>query len=551
MLSCPLPSDASISASDLPDWPEDFIRRYQEKGYWQDQTFTQALAVQAQATPQRIAVTENGRHYRYVELLMRIQQLAVGLRRLGLEPGDNAIVHLPNSIQFIEVCFALFQLGVRPILALPAHREHEIKGFCQQASAKAYIAQDDIDGFACGLLGSKLLAAHPSLQRVIIAGTAGAHTPLASLYDASVFSDYLPAAHDVACFQLSGGTTGTPKLIPRRHDEYLYNVRACMAASAFDAQTVYLTCLPMAHNFTLCCPGLIGTLLAGGRVVVTSRSDPDTCFALIEAERITHVALVPPLVMLWLDAQAARHANLSSLRLLQAGGARLMSHAAERVRPIFGCELQQVLGMAEGLICCTRPGDSDSLLWHTQGRPVSQDDEIRIVDEQGSLVPDGVTGELQARGPYTIRGYYRLSEHNANAFTADGFYRTGDRVHRTADGYIVVEGRDKDQINRGGEKISAEEVENLLIAHPQVQDAAVVASPDPVLGERIHAFVVPRTPAPTSLTLKRYLHERGLAAFKVPDRIEFLDQFPETGIGKISKKSLRDRLARLLCMRHT
>ncbi|MCO2236183.1 2,3-dihydroxybenzoate-AMP ligase, partial [Pseudomonas aeruginosa] len=149
-------------------------------------------------------------------------------------------------------------------------------------------------------------------------------------------------------------------------------------------------------------------------------------------------------------------------------------------------------------------------------------------------------------GPYTIRGYYRLPEHNAKAFSADGFYRTGDRVSRDKDGYLVVEGRDKDQINRGGEKIAAEEVENLLIAHPQVHDATVVAMPDILLGERTCAFVIPRQPAPSALKLKQYLHACGLAAFKVPDRIELVPAFPQTGIGKISKKDLRERLRREL-----
>ena len=177
---------------------------------------------------------------------------------------------------------------------------------------------------------------------------------------------------------------------------------------------------------------------------------------------------------------------------------------------------------------------------------MSDGDEVRIVDDAGEPVAPGEIGELQVRGPYTIRGYYRLAEHNATAFTADGFYRSGDRVRRTADGDLVVEGRDKDQINRGGEKVSAEEVENLLLAHPLVHDAAVVAMPDPLLGERTCAFVVARAPAPSRLVLKRYLRDCGLAAFKIPDRIEFMPRFPETGIGKTSKKSLRDPLRRQL-----
>ncbi len=281
-------------------------------------------------------------------------------------------------------------------------------------------------------------------------------------------------------------------------------------------------------------------------MVTTARPEPDQSFALITQERVTHTALVPPLALLWLDEQPQRQTDLSSLRVLQVGGARLMDHAAERVTPVLGCRLQQVFGMAEGLICCTRLDDAPERIAHTQGRPVSEGDEVRIVDESGAPAAAGEIGELQVRGPYTIRGYYRLAEHDATAFTADGFYRSGDRVRRTADGDLVVEGRDKDQINRGGEKVSAEEVENLLLAHPQVHDAAVVAMPDPILGERTCAFVVARAPAPSRLVLKRYLRDRGLAAFKIPDRIEFMPRFPETGIGKTSKKSLRDLLRRQL-----
>jgi hypothetical protein len=252
--------------------------------------------------------------------------------------------------------------------------------------------------------------------------------------------------------------------------------------------------------------------------------------------------LVPPLAMLWLDAQAQRQADLSSLRLLQVGGAKLLSTAAERVTPVLGCALQQVLGMAEGLLCYTRLDDPEELILHTQGRPLCADDEVRIVNEQGQPVADGEVGELQVRGPYTIRGYYRLPEHNAKAFTADGFYCSGDRVRRTAGGYLVVEGRDKDQINRGGEKIAAEEVENLLLAHPQVHDAALVAMPDAVLGESTCAFIVAREPAPSAFGLKQHLRSQGLAAFKVPDRIEFIPRFPQTGVGKVSRKDLRDSL---------
>lgn len=532
------------SVDDLPDWPAAFAQRYREAGYWQDQTFTQALEAAAARHPSAIAVTDGALHLDYHSLAQRCRRLAGGLRRLGVQAGDNVVVHLPNGSRFIEVCFALFRLGARPILALPAHRQLEIGGFCGFAQASTYIGSDLLEGFDCRQMARQLLAAHPSLRQVLIDGDSQEFTELDTLYQGEPLAEDAGQADAVACFQLSGGTTGTPKLIPRRHAEYLYNVRASSEVCGLDAHTVYLAALPMAHNFTLCCPGVIGTLLAGGRVVCTRRSDPDTCFALIGAERVTVTALVPPLAMLWLDAQARRQADLSSLRLLQVGGAKLLSSAAARVTPVLGCALQQVLGMAEGLLCYTRLDDREELILHTQGRPLCADDEVRIVDHQGQPVADGEVGELQVRGPYTIRGYYRLPEHNARAFTADGFYCSGDRVRRTAEGYLVVEGRDKDQINRGGEKVAAEEVENLLIDHPQVHDAALVAMPDALLGESTCAFIVARDPAPSAFGLKQHLRNQGLAAFKVPDRIEFVAQFPQTGVGKVSRKDLRAQLRR-------
>lgn len=545
MQSSPSSLTAAVPA-DAPDWPDDFARRYRDAGYWQDTTFFDALDACAQRHPDALAVVDGTLRLHYRDLLARIRRLAGGLARLGLARGDAVVVQLPNGARFIETCFALFQLGVRPVLALPAHRHYEIGAFCRFAGARAYLGASQLGDFDCRPLAAALQADCPTLEHIVMAGDDHAFTSFDALYDAPPVLDCSARADDIAGFQLSGGTTGTPKLIPRRHREYLYNVRACSAASGFDTDTVYLAALPMAHNFTLCCPGTIGALLAGGRVVTTARPEPDQSFALIAQERVTHTALVPPLALLWLDEQPQRQADLSSLRVLQVGGARLMDHAAERVTPVLGCRLQQVFGMAEGLICCTRLDDAPERIAHTQGRPVSEGDEVRIVDETGAPVAPGEIGELQVRGPYTIRGYYRLAEHDATAFTADGFYRSGDRVRRTADGDLVVEGRDKDQINRGGEKVSAEEVENLLLAHPQVHDAAVVAMPDPILGERTCAFVVARAPAPSRLVLKRYLRDCGLAAFKIPDRIEFMSRFPETGIGKTSKKSLRDLLRRQL-----
>lgn len=257
----------------------------------------------------------------------------------------------------------------------------------------------------------------------------------------------------------------------------------------FGPDTVYLAALPAAHNFALACPGVLGTLAVGGTVVLPADPSPDESLRLIAEERVTVTALVPSLLGLWLDALSWLPEDVSSLRLVQVGGAKPDAATAARVRPVLGCALQQVFGMAEGLLNLTRLDDPEELVLVSQGRPLSAGDEVRIVDDDGTAVPPGAVGQLLTRGPYTLRGYYRLPEHNALAFT-DGWYRTGDLVRALPTGHLVVEGRIKEVINRAGDKVSAEEVEEQLALHPAIRQSAVVGEPDPVLGERITAFVV-------------------------------------------------------------
>jgi 2,3-dihydroxybenzoate-AMP ligase len=303
--------------------------------------------------------------------------------------------------------------------------------------------------------------------------------------------------------------------------------------------------LPIAHNFPLGCPGALGTLYAGGVVVFSPDPSPDSAFGWIEREKITITALVPPLVLMWLAAAEWQEPNLQSLAWLQVGGARLKPETAARIRPVLGCRLQQVYGMAEGLLNFTRQGDPDEIVLNTQGRPLSADDEVRIVDPDGADLPDGELGELLVRGPYTLRGYYRAEEYNRRAFTPDGFYRSGDLVRRKPGGYLAVEGRVKDVINRGGDKVPIEEMEGHLIAHPAVHDVAIVGVPDEVLGERTCACIVPRGAAPTLAELNAYLVRLGVASFKLPDRVIFVDRFPETSVGKVDRRELARRACEL------
>jgi non-ribosomal peptide synthetase component E (peptide arylation enzyme) len=237
--------------------------------------------------------------------------------------------------------------------------------------------------------------------------------------------------------------------------------------------------------------------------------------------------------------------DLSSLDVVLAGGARLNAEAAKRIKPTLGCDYHQNLGMSEGMLFWTERGDSEEYLLNTQGAPMFEDDELRVVDENEKEVPYGQPGELLVRGPTTIRGYYSSPEYNRKAFSADGFYRTGDVVRMYKGRYLSVEGRIKDTINRGGEKISAEEVENHILAHPKVENCAYVAMPDRIMGEKGCAFVLPK--GGETLTLDELCsflkQERNIAVIKLPERLELVASFPMTQVGKIDKKTLRHIIA--------
>lgn len=523
-----------------PTWPAEFAARYRAAGYWRGETFGAWLRGLAARHGEQVAVICGARRWSYRELDARADRLAAGFARLGIRPRDRVVVQLPNIAEFFEVCFALFRLGALPVFGLPAHRSAEIGAFCTFTEAVAYVIADVHAGFDYRTLARSIQASAPALRHVIVVGEPAEFTALDALHDTPVDLPE-PQPWDIAFFQLSGGSTGVPKLIPRTHDDYLYSVRASAAICALDQHSVYMAALPVAHNFPLSSPGVLGALAVGGRVVLAQRPSPDEAFPLIARERVTITALVPPLALVWLEAAARRQHDLSSLRVLQVGGAKFAPEAARRVGPTFGCTLQQVYGMAEGLVNYTRLDDPEERIVATQGRPISPDDELLLLDDEDRPVAPGQIGHLLTRGPYTIRGYYRAEEHHAQAFTPDGFYRTGDLARLTPEGYLVIEGRAKDQINRGGEKIAAAEVEQALRQHPAVHDVAVVAIPDPFLGERSCAFVIPRGAPPRPTELTAFLRQHGLATYKIPDRVEFVDAFPQTGVGKVSKQALRER----------
>ncbi|WP_405676915.1 AMP-binding protein [Streptomyces sp. NBC_00868] len=439
-------------------WPEEFVDRYWAAGHWRGNTLDNLLRGWALQYGPRTALVHAGTRITYAALNRRVSRMAAGFRLRGLRPGQRVVVQLPNVPEFVVTVFALMRAGGVPVFCPVSHRASEVSHLVRVAQAVGYVGPSTFQGFDHTAMAADIAAQEPFLRRVFTLEAPGAPSPYGGLTTDPSGCQYSPlgsidappepalaqSADQVAFFLLSGGTSAPPKLIPRTHNDYAYQARAAAELVSLTENDVYLAAQPAESTFAFGCPGIVGTLSAGGTVVLAENPGPAECLPVIGRERVTITSVVPAVAQLWLDALPTVQTELSSLRLVQIGGAPMHRTTAERLGPALGCRLQQVFGMAEGLLTLTRPADPEETVLTTQGRPLSPDDEIRIVDVDGEDVPDGEPGELLARGPYTLRGYYRAPDHNARSFTTDGYFRTGVLARLTPDGNLVVTGRLKE-----------------------------------------------------------------------------------------------------------
>ncbi|MBV9482399.1 MAG: AMP-binding protein [Acidobacteria bacterium] len=533
-------------------FPPEFAQRYRDRGYWSDKSLADEFRMVFKRYAGRVALIAGERAISYAELDRLSDNLALNLLGVGLRPLDRVVVQLPNVAEFVILYFGLQKIGCIPIAALASQRYAEISQFVRLSGATACVIPDRTHDFDYAPMINRISAESASLKRAIILGSARegfvslteliskpAVMPIARLSEIKIDPD------DPAVFQLSGGTTGIPKLIPRTHNDYAYNSKAAASVCAVNEDSVALVVLPIAHNLPLACPGIQGFLLNGGAAVIGPNTKPEHMAELIQKHRVTHLKVVPSLLIRLLNSDVLTHYDLSSLKIVQSGGQSLLPQTRLLVKKLIpNAFVQENFGMAEGLLMFVRLDDPPDVCLETVGRPISPADEVRLLDEEGNEVLPGEVGELCCRGPYTLRGYFGVPDYNARAFTADGFYRSGDLMRQHASGNYIVEGRKKDLINRGGEKISAEEIENLILSHPSVKNVACIPVPDHDLGERMCACVLVREGARLSFDeLKKFLLGKEIAKYKLPERLEILPEFPLSTFGKVSKKKLAEMIA--------
>jgi 2,3-dihydroxybenzoate-AMP ligase len=534
--------------------PASVLRRYSDAGLIGHETLWRALVRSFRNNAQRIALRGPEGVLTYAELDDLTERLAVALRRLGLRAMDRVLFQLPNSNELVALVTACWRARLIPVCTLAAHRDAEIGYLAALSGAKAMIVPGDDAKFDFLAFAQSMAAKAPSIAHIIVARDTDSRHPcrfdvLAQTKPTAKERAELEALEDdpyqVCAFQLSGGTTDVPKIIPRFSSEYLYNMRAVAACLAWSANDVVLMPLPMMHNANMGC-GWGPALLTGATTVVTPQISPEVFVQVMGEDRPTWLAVAKPILTRLAVAVQKGLINFSQVRgVISTDGAAL-------VRELLGAPGYHIFGMTEGVIMLTREGDPDEALRDSVGKPVSAHDEIQLLRPgTNEAVPAGEIGELAVRGPYTIHGYYKSPERNAVAFTPDGRYRSGDLMSaRVIDGrtFYFFEGRLKDVIDRANEKINCEEVERALKAHPGVLDAALVAMPDPEYGERACAFVIPAIPdaTPALDDIRAHLRGIGLAKFKWPERLEVVDAFPVTKVGKLDKAALRETIRQML-----
>jgi 2,3-dihydroxybenzoate-AMP ligase len=523
-------------------FPPEFARRYREKGYWQDKSLAEEFAVVFRNYADRVALIDGDRQYTYRRIDQLSDNLALNLLELGLKPLDRVVPTLPNIAEFVLLYFALQKIGGIPIAALVTHRFAEINQFVALSGATTCVYPERQGDFEFEPTIRRVQEANPSLKFRLPLSTLKSLIEKPARLPRSRLSDIKLDPTDPCIFQLSGGTTGIPKLIPRTHNDYAYNSKTAARVCAVTGESVLLLALPIAHNLPLACPGIQGYFFQGGRVVLSPTTRPEEMFRLIDKHRVTHIKVVPALLIRLINDPSIGKYDLSSVRLIQSGGQRMQPEVRLKTHELIPSSfVQENFGMSEGMLFFVRLDDPLEVKLETCGRPICPDDEVKLLDDEDSEVPEGEVGELTCRGPYTLRGYYGVPEYNARQFTRDGFYRSGDLMRRHPSGNYIVAGRKKDLINRGGEKISCEEIENLILMHPAVQNVACVPIPDPNLGEKMCACLILKPGKRIELgELVDFLKGKEIAKFKLPERLLVCEDFPVSTFGKVSKKALSD-----------
>ena len=536
-------SEEALSLRAAFSFDPERVRGYVEQGYWRSDTLSGWLRRNARANPEGAALVDEQGTVSNAGLEARVASITAGLHHAGLRPGDVVAVQLANTREYIEVFLAASALGAVMTTLYMTFRGSELATQLRHSRATMLVAPDCIGDFSPH---AWLSERRPELAHLKTSIVLGAEVPGAMPYERLAAGapplprDWRePTAADPFLLLYTSGTSASPKGVPLNYHQMLTNARLGIAEHDIRAGDVVLSAAPFGHLYALYSVEM--ALAAGAAIALLPAFTPPALAAAIDRLRPTHLFAGPAHLAACLGTGLMERMDRASLRHVVLAGAAVPPDLVHAVAPhLPNARICQLWGMTElqaGLY--TRIGDAVELAARSAGRP-SPGTQARIADEHGRELPRGAQGELQVRGPSVFAGYYENPEATARAFTADGWFRSGDAGQMDADGNVTLSGRLKDVINRGGVKYNPQEVELLLERLPAVLQCAIAPVPDDRLGERACCYVVLRPGETVTLDeICAFLLGTGLAKFKLPERLEVLNEMPLTATRKVIKGRLR------------
>jgi 2,3-dihydroxybenzoate-AMP ligase/mycobactin salicyl-AMP ligase len=527
---------------------------YTKFRWWPGLTFGDVLDRAADIHPEKEAFVDGRTRLTYGRAREKANRLAVSLMDLGIEPLDRVLVQLPNWNEFVYAYFALQKIGAVTVLLIDRYREFEINRLIDLTGATSWIVPSKYRKTDYSPIIQDVLKERPEMKHVITVRGEGAHEPfhsLEALVETAELTDEnlarlsarRPDPMQVAHMGPTGGTTGAPKIVPRTHNSLINGTEYCSKSWEQSIEDINLLAGPIGHDLTFT-KGFIGSVITQGKVVLLDSTDNQDICETIEREKVTSIIWVPTLAQRMLQYEDLANYDLRSLRKMHSAGGASHPGLVKEVTEKLKMKFYNGYGGTEGMTTITRTTDDLEVICSTVGRPTCPYDTYKVIDKDGRALPPGEQGELVLKGPGVFTGYYNNPEENKAVFTRDGFFRTGDVARIDEKGYITLTGRIKEMINRGGESISATEIERLITRHPEVAAVAVIPVPDPLMGERVCAYIQPKPGA--HLTFERiisFLKEQRASVLQLPERIEFIDAMPYTGAQKTDKRRLQQDIA--------
>jgi len=535
-------------------YPEELVERYRK--IWLGITIIDAFEQTCDIIPEKEALVEGETRLTFAQLREKVQKAALAFLKLGLGKESTVLLQIPNYIEAVYVYLGLDMIGAVPVLCLPRHGQRELERFSTLTEATTWIGPGEYGKIEYPHMVKAVREKCPSLGNLIVVrdeappGTLSLSKLMEETQPGPDTHEYLskfrPSPDDVLHLAPTGGTTGLPKLVPKSHNVHLCKAYYWARAEERGPREVDLVVAPINHD----APHLSNlTFLAlfGGTIVFCPSTKPRDILEYMEKEKITFCFMVPTLLTDLANEPGVEEFQFSPDLKLGYGGAYASPDLIYTILRRFRCRFYSLYGMTEGAGTTTRSTDPPEVVAGTVGRGICPYDKYKIVDDEGNELSPGKDGELAVQGPSIVSGYYKSGEEDKLAFTPDGFFRTGDMGKFDPKGYLIITGRKKELIRRGGENITPFEIEEMISEHPKVLQTAVVGMPDPRLGERICAYIIPlQGEKITFEELISFLKEKGASKMLLPERLEVLEEFPLTPMQKVDKKALGEDIARKL-----